>query len=287
MPVRLRDHLRARQPVPGPALRRPDRRHGSGDLPGGAVNDFESSVAEAIARLGSVNTATLGLRIGAGSPRDTVLSAVPSPSHTEVARRVLDTKASAGVSDAEAGAYIRGVAAGWTLRDTSFEVESVWSGPSSHEVPIRATARVLVELVGEARHELVLMTYSAKPYAPLTEALAAAVERGVSVMAVVETLQGAGSALAGSEPAVAFASIDGVEVWHWPPTGRGRHGAKMHAKLAVADRRVLLVSSANLTQSGVEKNIEAGVLVRGGTAPLRAAEHIAELRAEGVLERLR
>lgn len=60
----------------------------------------------------------------------------------------------------------------------------------------------------------------------------------------------------------------------------------MHAKLVVADRRVLLVSSANLTQSGVDRNIEAGLLVRGGTAPQRAAEHIAELQARGVLARL-
>lgn len=60
----------------------------------------------------------------------------------------------------------------------------------------------------------------------------------------------------------------------------------MHAKLAVADRRTLLVSSANLTQSGVVKNIESGVLVRGGMAPARAAEHIAELRSAQVLTRL-
>ncbi len=60
----------------------------------------------------------------------------------------------------------------------------------------------------------------------------------------------------------------------------------MHAKVAVADRRVLLVSSANLTQSGVSKNIEAGVLVRGGHAPQRVAEHIGELRTMGVLRRL-
>lgn len=60
----------------------------------------------------------------------------------------------------------------------------------------------------------------------------------------------------------------------------------MHAKLAVADRRVLLVSSANLTQSGVGRNIEAGLLVHGGTAPQRAAEHFAELTAQGVLVRL-
>jgi len=60
----------------------------------------------------------------------------------------------------------------------------------------------------------------------------------------------------------------------------------MHAKLAVADRRVLFVSSANLTQSGVTKNIEAGLLVRGDPAPVRAAEHIDALRGNGSLVRL-
>ena len=60
----------------------------------------------------------------------------------------------------------------------------------------------------------------------------------------------------------------------------------MHAKIAVADRRTLLVSSANLTQSGVDTNIEAGLLVRGGAAPQRAAEHLDRLVADGTLARL-
>ena len=65
---------------------------------------------------------------------------------------------------------------------------------------MRATAAVLTDLINEARHELVLMTYSAKPHQPLTDALTAAVDRGVAVSVVVETLQGAGSALSGEEP---------------------------------------------------------------------------------------
>jgi phosphatidylserine/phosphatidylglycerophosphate/cardiolipin synthase-like enzyme len=116
--------------------------------------------------------------------------------------------------------------------------------------------------------------------------LQTAVSRGVHVSAVVETLQGAGSALAGDEPYQAFTGIDGIDLWHWPSAKRTEHGAKMHAKLAVADRCVLFVTSANLTQSGVGKNIEAGLLVRGGTAPLRAAEHVDALRAAGALSRL-
>ena len=60
----------------------------------------------------------------------------------------------------------------------------------------------------------------------------------------------------------------------------------MHAKLAIADSEMLLVSSANLTQSGIGKNIEAGLLVRGGPAPARAVEHVRQLQASGSLERL-
>jgi phosphatidylserine/phosphatidylglycerophosphate/cardiolipin synthase-like enzyme len=55
----------------------------------------------------------------------------------------------------------------------------------------------------------------------------------------------------------------------------------MHAKLAVADRSILLVTSANLTQSSVANNIEVGLLIRGGTAPVRAAEHVDALRSSG------
>ncbi|TDE36458.1 endonuclease [Actinomadura sp. 6K520] len=180
-------------------------------------------------------------------------------------------------------AYLRGVAA--AKEEASARVESVWSGPTSHAVPVRSTAQVLSQLIGRARHELLLMTYSAKPHRPLRDVLAAATARKVVVRVVVETLQGAGSAISGEEPAAAFRGL-GVELWHWPVNRRPDDKGLMHAKIAVADRRELLVSSANLTQSGVRDNIEAGLLVHGGTAPERAAEHFDALRSVGHLERL-
>lgn len=255
-------------------------------LPPGPHPDFEEAVADAATALAPAQLRTFAGRIAAGWPREAILQAVPVPGFVGAASSVLDAQRAEGVTDAEAAAYLLGVAAGRAHHAGAVRVDSVWSGPSTHSVPVRATAPVLVELVDEAAYELALMTYSAKPYPPLLDALAEAVARGVSVTVVVETLQGAGSALAGAEPAAAFASIPGVELWHWPPGMRGEEGARMHAKLAVADRRALLTSSANLTQSGVDANIEAGLLVRGGTAPRRAAEHIADLRARGVLARL-
>ena len=247
---------------------------------------FEAAAEEAVTRLGASSLRLLADRVAAGWPDHAALQTVPVPRFVSAAQALLAAQRAAGISDAEAAAYLRGLAAGHAQQATVVRVESVWSGPSTHQVPVRSTARVLVDLVAEASHELTLMTYSAKPYPPLLSELAAATGRGVTVDVVVETLDGAGGALNGPEPASAFASVPGVRLWHWPVEQRADENAKMHAKIAVVDRRALLVSSANLTQSGVHRNIEAGVLVRGGAAPQRAAEHLAELKAKGVLVRL-
>jgi phosphatidylserine/phosphatidylglycerophosphate/cardiolipin synthase-like enzyme len=182
--------------------------------------------------------------------------------------------------------YLRGLADGYAQASATHRVESVWSGPHSHTVPVRSTEQALVDLVASATDHLWLTTYSARPHRPVLDALAAARARGVRVRVVVETLAGAGGALGGAEPGAAFLGVSGVELWHWPVAERPQRFARMHAKIAVADRRTLLVSSANFTQSGTVDNIEAGLLVRGGTAPRRATEHLEALVGSGTLARL-
>jgi phosphatidylserine/phosphatidylglycerophosphate/cardiolipin synthase-like enzyme len=247
---------------------------------------FEAAAEVAAHRISPVHLRQLADRLEGGSPDEVAEQAVPVPGFTEVAQPLLAARQADGVSVTEAAAYLRGLAAGRQQGAMAVQVESVWSGPKSHSVPVRSTAQVLVGLVYEAQDELLLMTYSAREHPPLKAALQAALGRGVAVIVVVETLQGAAGALSGTEPAAAFAGLSGLQIWQWPIDKRGEEYGRMHAKIAVADRRVLLVSSANLTQSGIDRNIEAGLLVRGGTAPHRAAEHIAELRSRGVLARL-
>ncbi len=246
------------------------------------MTGFEQASEDALPVLGPGGLRTVAERLAAGWPAAAIVGEV-SPERSVAVRSVLDAVDSSGVAVGEVTSYLRGVAAGYTRHAAAVSVETVWSGPSSHAVPVRATAQALVDVVNDASAELLLMTYSATPHQALRGALEAAAARGVDVAVVVETLQGAGSALAGAEPATAFVSIIGLKLWQWPVSQRTEHGSKMHAKLAVADRRALLVSSANLTQSGVAKNIEAGVLIRGGTAPRRAAEHIVALQSGGIL----
>jgi phosphatidylserine/phosphatidylglycerophosphate/cardiolipin synthase-like enzyme len=244
-----------------------------------------AAVAAAIQKIGTGGVENLAAALADGSPRTTVPAASAAPGFAATAHHVLNAQLDDGVSDVELVAYLRGVAAGYRQRTDALQVQMVWTGPSSHRVPLRATAQVLIDLVAGAHSQLLLMTYSAAPYPPLITGLGAAIERDVSVDIVVETLQGAGSALSGAEPAAAFAGVTGAHLWQWAPTARPA-GARMHAKIAVADRMALLVSSANLTSSGIDKNIEAGILVHGGTAPVRVVEHFIELTATGVLIRL-
>ncbi|MGW4518601.1 DISARM system phospholipase D-like protein DrmC [Streptomyces sp. NPDC004393] len=204
--------------------------------------------------------------------------------HAEVS--VVAHRHSESVPPAEAAAYLRGyVAARQKARDI-VRVRTVWSGPSRPAVPVRATAQVLIEVVNAAEHELLAMTYAARPYPALVRALTEAVDRGAQTHVVVETLAGAGGLLSGKEPADAFALAPGVKLWTWARNPAQQTRSRQHAKLAVADRHTLFLGSANLTESAARRNIEAGVLVTGGEAPRRAAEHIVELQRLGVLEPL-
>ncbi len=149
------------------------------------------------------------------------------------------------LSGESAAAYVRGAAAGYGVREREQTVEVVWSGPRTHAVPTRATPEVLKGLIDRAERELLLVTYSETAYEPVVAALTLASARGVEITIVVETLQGAGSALAGREPAAAFAPVPSVSLWHWPKEKREHPGGKMHARIAVAYRRELFTSSVN------------------------------------------
>lgn len=250
------------------------------------MSDFASAVGAAVEQFGPPSLRVLADGVEAGRSEAALTATRPVPGHAEAVAAIRAAQRSEAVSDALAIAYLRGVADGYQRRDGAEQVESVWSGPSTHAVPVRATAQALVQLIEQARQDLLLMTYSARPHAPVVDALCAARARGVRVRVVVETLQGAGGALAGVEPAAAFLEVPEVQLWHWPVAKRCDPRSRMHAKIAVADRAVLLVSSANLTQSGTEANLEAGLLVRGGNAPRRAVDHIEQLIAADQLERL-
>ncbi|WP_460497770.1 DISARM system phospholipase D-like protein DrmC [Glycomyces tarimensis] len=238
--------------------------------------------AEAL--LGHIGSTALAAQIGdivAGTSPAIIAERIGRP---EAADAIANLAAAAQAwGPDKAAAYVDGLCAGFARRSQAAEI--VWTGPSVHGVPVRSTLRALLGVIAASRRELWLSTYSAKPHRDLLAGLSSALDRGVAVSLAIETLAGAGSAIAGSEPAHAFASLNGVKRYTWTPAARPED-AKLHAKLALADADTLLVTSANFTGSGLEHNLEAGVLVKGGAAPQRTAEHLKALVSAGVLERI-
>jgi phosphatidylserine/phosphatidylglycerophosphate/cardiolipin synthase-like enzyme len=53
----------------------------------------------------------------------------------------------------------------------------------------------------------------------------------------------------------------------------------MHVKAAVADSRLVFLTSANLTEAALERNMELGVLIRGGSMPV-AIDHLIDALVE-------
>ena len=84
----------------------------------------------------------------------------------------------------------------------------------------------------------------------------------------------------------------------WPGTRRPRvyfdpravdlegPGGVLHAKVALADGEAALVTSANVTGGALERNMELGLLVRGGPIPRDLLAHFDELMTTGELERV-
>ena len=73
-------------------------------------------------------------------------------------------------------------------------------------------------------------------------------------------------------------SIPRAQIYEWDKTAAGAaHTASVHAKCAVADGTVAFVTSANVSDAAMERNMELGVLLRGGQLPGQLDRHLAAL----------
>lgn len=160
-------------------------------------------------------------------------------------------------------------------------VDVVWTGPESEITTSRLTAAAVVDLITEARRDILLMSYAIHRDRQIADALRAASARGVSITLVAETHADNRSYRSEATP---FAGIDMLRL-HWPKVQRPRDAA-LHAKIIVVDDRIALVGSANLTSSAMEHNLECGILIRGGPQPRAIRDHVTDLYASGCLRKL-
>lgn len=240
------------------------------------VADLPAELVERLAGvLGKADTANWsGLRSQA-------LSTVAQPAVREQVSQFLDFwRSSAPAVSAESVAL--GLLAAAQVEGHYREhqrLELVWTGPDSHVIPLRRTDQALLQLVNEAQKTLHVVSFAVYKVEAISRAIVGAAQRGVSVAIYLETPDA-------SEGKVTFDTIRALggevaqraHIYVWPlekrlQTGAGRHGS-LHAKIAVADGQVMLISSANLTEYAMTLNMEMGLLVRGGDLPAQVETHL-------------
>lgn len=212
---------------------------------------------------------------------DGVSAAVPTQHFAAVTKRLLHVwDANPAVAGAELGGAIAGAAYAHELARTEPELELVMSGPSSSAIHARRTDAVLLEVIASSERSLLLVTYSLAMYPELKQALKDAIARGVFITVLAEDPQD--NVKFDKNPAFALAGL-AVTRLRWPQEQRPEGWTSLHAKIAVADKHTVLLTSANLSHKAAGDNFEAGMLIRGGGWGRRIVEHVEHQRASGVL----
>ena len=164
------------------------------------------------------------------------------------------------------------------------DVELVWSGPVDQAMPAGSTGAAAVEVIAGASERLLLVSFATGRVPAVIEALRTAAGRGVDIDVLAETYKAA----TGSYNDDAAKSLPGVVfrrfVWRREtrPVEKGKT-ALMHAKIILADGQVALITSANLTGRGLDTNMDAGVLIRGGLVPTQLSDLFAHLIENGTI----
>jgi phosphatidylserine/phosphatidylglycerophosphate/cardiolipin synthase-like enzyme len=213
---------------------------------------------------------------------DEVAYVVPAAAFTATAKRLLQAWSEhPEVSGTALGPAIAASAHAHELARTDPHIQLVMSGPASHHLHSRMSDQVLLEVIAGAQTELLLVTYALYMYQDLKNALTSATARGVTVTVLAE--DPADNKNYSGSPMTALAGI-AADRLRWSGDKRPAGNTSLHAKIAIADRNTVLLTSANLTNKAANDNLEAGLLIKGGDLGERLSRHIDDLRANGILQ---
>jgi phosphatidylserine/phosphatidylglycerophosphate/cardiolipin synthase-like enzyme len=219
----------------------------------------------------------LGRLRGPGSALDVLCDVVPTePFRAAMAQLVTAWKNVPDVDGEAVALALLSASVGYRTARADSQVEVVWTGPEG-EVEVRLTYSVLIEVIRSVQRRLTLVSFAAHRVKEVTDALRVAADGGAEIRLVLD---------GGTEAARAFDVAPGIAVYTWPPTllpEHDPHHASLHAKAAIADDQLAFVTSANLTGYALDRNMELGLLVRGGDVPRLLAAHFDGLIGRGIL----
>jgi len=175
-----------------------------------------------------------------------------------------------GCSREELGALLIGASSGFEQARLEEQIQLVWTGPDVNQVPVRRSEQVLLDIINNAENSLYLISFVLINVPAIESALSQAIGRGVDVRLLLESEDKEETSGFRSTIERLNLEIPGLALYYWPRANRESivgGFARVHAKCAVADRSKAFLTSANLTSAALDKNIEMGVRIDGGSIP--------------------
>ena len=197
-----------------------------------------------------------------------------------------------GISGMAVAAWIR------TVEEATSRMprpDLVWSGPEVPGLHARDTRRVYEELLGSAKRSVWASTYAffdgPRAFEVLAHRMDALAELRVTLLLNIQRKRG------DTTPAEQLVRRFADRFWStdWPGSSRpnvyfdpraleieGPAGV-LHAKALVVDDESVFVTSANLTEAALDRNIEVGLLVRDRALAASLSSHFQGLIDRGLL----
>jgi phosphatidylserine/phosphatidylglycerophosphate/cardiolipin synthase-like enzyme len=221
--------------------------------------------------------------------RSQVLSKLPPSANSDISFLIgsLISEHGKNMTWREIGLCLTSIGETTNILGDEGKLEIIWSGPSTEIIPVRRIDQVLYDLITNARQHILLVTFAAAKIGILSDGLFAAIERGVKVDLVLESeTESEGQLSVDARSAFSGELVERASIYYWPISKRARNEwgkpGKLHAKCAVIDDAAI-ISSANLTGDAFNRNMELGVLFRGGRIPGNILQHFRGLIASGTL----
>jgi cardiolipin synthase len=183
---------------------------------------------------------------------------------------LLDLWGSSDFSSTELASMLLGASYGCTSKSKNELTELVWTGPDANLFPVRRSEQVLLDIINSAQETLFIVSFVLVNIPAVEDAIEKAVKRGVDVCMLLESEDREASNNFLSTIKRLNKSIPKIKLYIWPRENReSTQGgfARVHAKCAVADKRRAFITSANLTSAALDKNIEMGINIDGGSIP--------------------
>jgi phosphatidylserine/phosphatidylglycerophosphate/cardiolipin synthase-like enzyme len=197
--------------------------------------------------------------------------------------KLLEAWRSAHIPPAELAGMLTAASAAYHRAKAEQDIEVVWTGPSSKLIATRKTEQALLQVIDAAKSRLFITSFVVYDVASIMKALERAIDRGVRISMLLEADELHGGGISIDAIGKVKSALPTAKLFSWVDKGEGFAGGKVHAKVAVADENVCFVSSANLTGHAMEKNMEAGVLIKGGTAARSLHRHLEALDTTHVI----